>query len=317
MTAEPPEGSPRMRMCPRAATSDAPMPTSASSHKGRKGTVGPAVPAAMIVMKNATSSTSSSIEKYPSASCSRPRLNAPLGRYRVRSAISAAEQHARVGGDEQREHATDNVDGQAQDAAKRPAGITNCSAVPPVEHERLERGNRREEAEDQERPDANRHRGPVLEVEPRVSRRDVDEHVPELPPARAKVAGQEHRADQQRHEARVEADARGGLITRVADQPQKRRDRVAAAREAGEEEVPKDVPRPLRRSNEVLCGEIDHDVPRRLKATTPAITPSTAVTIAPTYPPRSLRVGSFALSAFGSPYVSGLSMRRKKALSPP
>src|SRR5229473_70586 len=91
MTAEPPEGSPRMRMCPLAATSDAPIPTRASNHKGRKGSVGPAVPAAMIVMKNATSSTSSSIEKYPSASCMRPRLNAPFGRYRVRSAIRAAE----------------------------------------------------------------------------------------------------------------------------------------------------------------------------------------------------------------------------------
>src|SRR5229473_2590101 len=54
MPAEPPEGSPRMRMCPLAATSDAPIPTRASNHKGRKGSVGPAVPAAMIVMKNAT-----------------------------------------------------------------------------------------------------------------------------------------------------------------------------------------------------------------------------------------------------------------------
>src|SRR4029077_7886123 len=171
--------------------------------------------------------------------------------------------------------------------------------------------------EDQERPHANRHRGPVLEVEARVSRRDVDEHVPELPPARAKIGGEEHRADQQRHEARVEADTCGRLITRVADQPQKRGHRVAAAGQAREEEVAEDVPGPLRRSHEMLRGEIDHGAPRRLNATIAANTPATAVTSAPTYPPMSFRVGSFALSAFGSPYVSGLSMRREKASRAP
>src|SRR5207245_1549171 len=63
--------------------------------------------------------------------------------------------------------------------------------------------------------------------------------------------------------------------------------------------------------------EVHHDVPRRLKATIPAITPSAAVTSAARYPPTSLRDGSPALAAFGRPYVSGLSISRKKAFSPP
>ncbi len=45
----------------------------------------------MIVMKNRTSTTSSRIEKYASASRIRSRVNTESGRYRVRSAINAAD----------------------------------------------------------------------------------------------------------------------------------------------------------------------------------------------------------------------------------
>src|SRR5712691_8522214 len=231
--------------------------------------------------------------------------------------VADAEQNACVGGDEQSEDAADDVEGAAEDAADRPAGIAGNAAVAAVEHKGLERGHRREGAEYQQSPDPHGHRRPVLEVEALVAGRDVDEHVPELRPASSQVDGQKQWTEKQRDEARVEAGARCGLIARIAHQTQKRRQRIAAPGEAGEEEVAEDVPGPLRRSYEMFSGEVDHEVPRRLKATMPAITPRTPVTRAARYPPMLLRVGSLALSAFGSPYVSGLSMSRKKAFSPP
>src|SRR5450759_601616 len=215
--------------------------------------------------------------------------------------IADAEEHARVGREQQGEDPTDDVEGSAQDPAHRPAGVAHGVAVSPVEHERLEGRHGRENAEHHQRPYAHRHRRPVFEVQALVSGCDVDEHVPELPPARSEVGGEEHRTEQNRDEARVEAKARRRLVARLAHQAQERRESIGASGKAGEEEVAEDVPRPLRRSHEVLRGEVHQDVPRRLKATMPAITPSTAVMSAPMYPPTLLRVGSPALSAFGSP----------------
>ena len=118
-------------------------------------------------------------------------------------------------------------------------------------------------------------------------------------------------------DASLGAAVKGGFIL-PADQAEKGRQHVGAAGQAGEEEVEQDVPGPLRSAHEVLRrGEKHHGAPLRLKATMPATTPSTAVTSAPRYPPRSLRLGRPALAASGSPYFSGLSMRRKKAFRPP
>src|SRR6266849_1199336 len=215
--------------------------------------------------------------------------------------VADAEQNACVGGDEQGEDAADDVEGAAQDAADRPAGIAGNAAVAAVEHKGLERGHRRKRAEYQECPDSHGHGRPILEVEALVAGRDVDEHVPELRPARSQVDSQKQWTEKQRHEACVEAGASRRLIARIAHQTQKSRQRLAATGEAVEKEVAEDVPGPLRRSYEVLRGEVDHAAPRRLKATMPAITPRTPVTRAARYPPTSLRDGSLALSAFGSP----------------
>src|SRR5258708_40094712 len=68
--------------------------------------------------------------------------------------VADAEEDAGVGGDEQGEHAADDVEGETQDAGDRPAGIAGNVAVAAVEHKGLDRGHRREGAEYQQRPDS-------------------------------------------------------------------------------------------------------------------------------------------------------------------
>src|SRR6267378_2719682 len=124
----------------------------------------------------------------------------------------------------------------------------------------------------------------VFEAQALVTWGDVDDHVPELPPARSEIQRQEQRAGEQSDEAGVEAEPGGRLIARVAHQAQEGRQRVAPAGEAGEEEVAEDVPLPLWRSHEVLgrrC-KVHQGVPRRLNATMPPTIAMAAVTRAPT-----------------------------------
>src|SRR5579859_120409 len=227
--------------------------------------------------------------------------------------VAHAQEHSGVGREEQRQHGPDDVEKQSQRAAERP-GVGATA----VQQKGLERRDRGEQAEDEEGPRADRHRRPVLEAQALVAGRDVDQHVPEAHPPGPEVDGQQHRADEDGDEADVEADAGGGLVSRVTGQAQESRDRVRATAQAGEEEVAEDEPRPLGSADEMLGrGQQHQPVTLLRKATRPATSPATAVTTAMAYPPRSLRLGRWALAAFGSPYVSGLSISRKKALSPP
>src|SRR6266851_1275879 len=143
--------------------------------------------------------------------------------------VADAEEHTRVGREQQGEDATDDVEGSAQDPADRTAGIAHGAAVSPVEHERLERGHERKNAKHQQHPHAHRHRRPVLEVQALIAGGDVDEHVPELPPARGEVGGEEHRTHQESHEARVEAKARRRLVARLPHESQERRQGIGTS----------------------------------------------------------------------------------------
>jgi hypothetical protein len=55
--------------------------------------------------------------------------------------VADAEEHTRIGREEQGEDATDDVEGSAQDPAHRTAGIAHGAAVSPVEHERPDIGD--------------------------------------------------------------------------------------------------------------------------------------------------------------------------------
>src|SRR5207248_9631127 len=88
------------------------------------------------------------------------------------------------------------------------------------------------------------------------------------------------RADHGGGEAHQERDASRRLTARTARESQKRPEHIGTGRKPRKEKVEEDVPGPLRGLNEVLREEPRHPIPRRLKATRPAITASTAVTAA-------------------------------------
>jgi len=68
----------------------------------------------------------------------------------------------------------------------------------------------------------------------------------------AQVEGEQERADRHRGERDQEREPRRSLVARIAEQPEQGADQVGAPGEAAQEEVPDDVPLPLRRGDEVL-----------------------------------------------------------------
>src|SRR5205809_2676470 len=96
--------------------------------------------------------------------------------------VGDAEQHAGVRGEEQARQGADDVERDAERTEQR-----RSFPAAPVGEPGPERGEGCEDAEHQQQPHAYGHRRPVLEVQARIARGHVHEHVPELPPAGPQV----------------------------------------------------------------------------------------------------------------------------------
>src|SRR5579864_2462313 len=235
--------------------------------------------------------------------------------------IRHAQQHAGVGSDEKGHDGPDDV-------KEAGAGAGRSGRHRPRLRQSAQERHKRKEPVDEQRPAADGHRAPIVEDQAAATRRRRGQHVPETQ-RRPEVDRQQNRAEDQNREGPEKGGARREFVLRPAPEPERRAERVETAAQAGEEKVSENIPRPLRRMGEMLGH---HPFPlaapplrprpssvmrRSRKATTAATAPTSAVASMPRYPPRLFRRGSTAFCWLGSPYVSGLSIRRKNALSPP